>query len=159
MLFYNVAPGATQTTNAVANTENDALFIAPGALRGFGVSAIYPQGKGVNLTNISGIVYRLKKWTTTASSGGTPITPTPKEAGYSASAETAGFSAAAVTPGTGGPTLLMSIGSGTTSPGNWQARTYDEAPRLYAGENKSIDVFNVSGATSLPYEMSLDTFE
>ena len=30
---------------------------------------------------------------------------------------------------------MLSIGSGTTSPGNWQARTYDEpAGRLYAGE-------------------------
>jgi hypothetical protein len=159
MLFYNVAPGATQTTNAAANTENDALFITPGTLRGFGVSAIYPQGKGANLTNISGIIYRIKKWTTTASSGGTAITPTPKEAGYSAASASAGFSAAAVTSGTGGPTLLMSIGSGTTSPGNWQARTYDEAPRLYAGETKSIDVFNVAAAVALAYEMSIDTFE
>jgi len=159
MLFYNVAPGATQTTNAAANTTNDALFIAPGSLRGFGISAIYPVGRGANLTNISGISYRLQKWTTTASSGGTAITPTPKEAGYSAASETAGYSAGAVTPGTGGPTLVMSIGSGTTSPGNWQVRTYDEAPRLYAGETKSLDIFNVASAVSLSYEMSIDTFE
>ncbi len=159
MLFYNVAPGALQSTNASANTANDSLFIAPGALRGFGISAVYPQGRGANLTNISGITYRLQKWTSTASSGGTSITPTPKEAGYSAASETAGFSASAVTSGTGGPTLLLSIGSGTTSPGNWQTRTYDEALRLYASETKSIDVFNISSAVSLPYEISLDTFE
>src|SRR5271156_4060888 len=151
MLFYNVAPGAIQTTNASANTTNDALFIAPGSLRGFGISAIYPQGRGANLTNISGITYRLVKWTSTASSGGSSITPTPKEAGYAASSETAGFSASAVTPGTGGPTLIMSIGSGTTSPGNWQVRTYDESPRLYAGETKSMDILNVSSAVSLSY--------
>jgi hypothetical protein len=159
MLFYNVAPGAVQTTNATPNTANDCLFIAPGALRGFGISAIYPVGRGANLTNISGISYRLQKWITTASSGGTAITPTPKEAGYSAASETAGFSAATVVSGTGGPTLLMSIGSGTTSPGNWQARTYDECPRLYAGETKSCDIFCVASAVSLSFEQSIDTFE
>lgn len=159
MLFYNVAPGAIQTTNSTPNTENDSLFIAPGALRAVAIEAIYPQGRGANLTNISGITYRLKKWTTTASAGGSAIVPQPKEAGYSAAAATAGFSAAAVTPGTGGPSLLLSIGSGTTSPGNWQARNLDEAYRLYAGETKSMDIFNVSSAVSLSYEVSLDTFE
>jgi hypothetical protein len=159
MLFYNVAPGATQTTNAAANTENDALFITPGALRAVAITAIYPQGRGANLTSISGITYRLKKWTTTASSGGTPITPSPNEAGYSAASATAGFAAGAVTPGTGGPTLLLSIGSGTTSPGNWMARTVDDWRRLYAGETKSMDIFNIASAVSLTYEMSIDIAE
>ena len=160
MLFYNVAPGAIQTTNASANTANDSLFIAPGSLRGFGIDAIYPTGRGANLVNISGITYRIQRWNSTASSGGTSITPSPKESGYSASSATAGYSASAVTPGTGGPTLMLSIGSGTTSPGNWQARTYDEpAGRLYAGETKSLDVFNISSAVSLNYEISLDIWE
>lgn len=159
MLFYNVAPGAIQTTNSTPNTENDSLFITPGASRAVAIEAIYPQGRGANLTNISGITYRLKKWTTTASSGGSAITPSPKEPGYSAAVATAGFSAAAVTPGTGGPTLLLSIGSGTTSPGNWQARNLDEAYRLYGAATQSLDLFNVSSAVSLSYEVSLDTFE
>jgi hypothetical protein len=165
MLFYNVAPGATQTTNAAPNTANDSLFVAPGAGRAVGIDAIYPSGKGANLTNISGITYRLEKWTTTASSGGTAITPTPKEPGYQAAQATAGFSAGTVTSGTGGPVILLSIGSGTTSPGNWQARTYDEAYRLYgygagtAGSTGSMDIFNVAAAASLAYEISLDTFE
>jgi hypothetical protein len=159
MLFYNVAPGATQTTNAAAGTENDSLFITPGTARAVAITAIYPQGRGANLTNISGIQYRLKKWTTTASSGGTAITPQALEAGYAAASATAGFAAGAVTSGTGGPNLLLSIGSGTTSPGNWMARTLDDWRRLYAAATQSMDIFNISSAVSLSYEMSIDIAE
>lgn len=159
MLFYSVVPGATQTTNASANTESDQLFITPGTKRAVFVTGIYPVGRGASLTSISGISYRLKKWTTTASSAGTAITPTPKESGYAAAQATAGFSASAVTSGTGGPTLILSIGSGTTSPGNFMSRNQDEAPRLYGADTQSMDIFSISGAVSLVYEISLETSE
>jgi hypothetical protein len=159
MLYYTDVPGAIQTTNAAANTPNDCFFITPGALRSVGIKTIYPTGRGATLTSISGISYRLEKWTTTASSGGTALTPSPDEAGYSAASHTAGWSATTVTSGTGGPTLLLSIGSGTTSPGNWQAPSFEEGYRLYAGETKSLDIFNVSGASSLNFELSVGTWE
>src|ERR1700735_1531809 len=107
MLFYTSVPGATQTTNAPPNTANDCFFIAVGATRTCWLNAIYPQGYMATQTSISGIVYRLEKWTSTASSGGTAITPTPDDPGYQASKHTAGYSASAVTPGTGGPTLCL----------------------------------------------------
>jgi hypothetical protein len=158
-LFYTDVPGATQTTNAAPNTPNDCFFIAPGATRTVWLNAIYPTGRGATLTSISGISYRLEKWTTTASSGGTAITPSPNDPGYQAAKHTAGFSAATVTSGTGGPTLMLSIGSGTTSPGNWIAPTPDQGYSLQAAATQSLDIFNVAGAASLVFEMSVGTWE
>src|SRR4029077_19771227 len=93
-LFYTDVPGATQTTNAAANTANDCFFIKPGATRTVWIKAIYPEGRGATLTAISGISYRLEKWTATASSGGTAITPSPNDTGYQAAKHTAGFAVA-----------------------------------------------------------------
>lgn len=153
-LFYTDVPGAIQTTNATPNTANDCTFIVPGALRTCWLKSIYPTGRGASLTSISGISYRLEKWFTTASSGGTSITPSPDDPGYQAAKHTAGFAAGAVTSGTGGPTLMLSIGSGTTSPGNWIAPSLDEAYVLQAGATQSLDIFNVAGAASLNFELS-----
>ena len=159
LLFYSDVPGATQTTNAVAGTANDCFFIKLGATRGVWLNAIYPTGRGALLTSISGISYRLEKWFTTAAAGGTGITPSPKDVGYQAAKHTAAFAVGAVTPGTGGPTLMLSIGSGTTSPGNWIAPTLDQAYFLEAAATQSLDIFNVSGAAALVFELSVDTVE
>lgn len=159
MLYYTDVPGAIQTSNATPLTENDCLFIKPGATRTVWINSIYPTGRGAGLTSISGISYRLKKWTTTSSSGGTGITPTPNDPGYQAAVHTAGFAAGAVTSGTGGPTLLLSIGSGATSPGNWIAPHIDQAYSLPAAANNSLDIFNASGSASQSFEVSVGTVE
>jgi hypothetical protein len=158
-LFYTCVPGAIQTTNATPLTANDCFFVKPGATRTLWVNGIYPTGRGASLTSISGISYRLEMWFTTASSGGTGITPSPKDPGYQAATHTSGFAVATVTSGTGGPTLMLSIGSGTTSPGNWMAPTLDQGYSLAAAANMSLDIFNASGAASLNFEMSVDTVE
>lgn len=157
--FYSDVPGAIQTTNATPNTANDCFFIAPGAGARVWLKGVYPTGRGATLTSISGISYRIEKWTSTAASGGTAITPSPKDPGYRAAKHTAGFAAATVTSGTGGPTLMASFGSGTTSPGNWMVSNLDDAYSLDAGATQSLDVFNVSGAASLNFEMFTDTGE
>ena len=164
MLYYTSTPGATQTTNATPNTENDAFFLAPGTGRTMFVVYIVLQGRGATLTSVSGISIRLKKWTSTASSGGSAITPTPVNPGYQASKHTAGFSATTVTSGTGGPTLLGSFGMGTTSPGGWgspqaAAGNLDQAFDLESAATQSIDMFNVSGAASLVFEAFAGTAE
>jgi len=152
-LFYTDVPGAIQTTNATPNTANDCTFIKPGT-RTCWLKAIYPEGRGASLTSISGISYRLEKWFTTASTGGTSITPSPDDPGYQAAKHTAGYAAGTVTSGTGGPTLMLSIGSGTTSPGNWIAPSLDEAYSLEGSATQSLDIFNVSSAASLNFELS-----
>ena len=158
-LFYTDVPGATITSNAVAGTANDCTFTKPGATRTVWINAIYPTGRGALLTSISGLTYRLEKWTTTASSGGTAITPSPNDVGYQAAKHTSGFAAGTVTSGTGGPTLMLSIGSGSTSPGNWIAPTLDQGYALEAAANQSLDIFNVTGATALAFEISWGTVE
>jgi hypothetical protein len=158
-LYYSVVPGATQTTNGSANTANDAFFIKPGATRTVWLRSIYLCGRGAALTSISGITMRMEKWTSTASSAGTAVTPSPNDVGMQAAKHTAAFSATTLTSGTGGPTLLLSVGCGTTSPGNWVAPSNDEAYALEGAATQSIDGFNVSGGTSLVFEMSAGTME
>jgi hypothetical protein len=158
-LFYTIVPGAIQTTNAAPLTANDCFFVKPGATRTVWIKAIYPEGRGALLTSISGITYRLEKWTTTASSAGTAVTPSPNDVGYQAAKHTAGWAVATVTSGTGGPTLMLSIGSGTTSPGNWIAPTLDEGYALEGAATQSLDIFNASGAASLNFELSVATVE
>lgn len=153
-LAYTSTPGAIQTTNATPLTANDCFFVKPGATRTVWLNAIYPVGRGASLTSISGITYRVEKWFTTASSAGTAITPAPTDPGYQAATHTAAYSTSTVTSGTGGPTLMLSIGSGTTSPGNWIAPTWDQAPSLPAAATQSLDIFCASGAASLNFELS-----
>ena len=59
---YSVIPAADFTTNSVAGTEIEAMFVKPGATRNVGIKGFYGGGKGTALTAISGIVQRLKKF-------------------------------------------------------------------------------------------------
>ena len=157
-LFYGLVTGAIQTSNATPLTANDCFFITPG-VRNVWLKHILPEGRGASLTSISGITYRVEKWTTTASSGGTALTPAPLDTGYAAAKETAGWAVATVTSGTGGPLLMLSVGSGSTSPGNWIAPTLDEAPMVLGSATNSLDIFNASGVASASFELSLMTVE
>jgi hypothetical protein len=158
-LYYTDVPGAIQTTNVVPLTANDCFFARPGATRSLWMNAIYPTGRGAGLTSISGISFRLEKWFTTASSGGTGLTPSPNDPGFQAATHTAGWAVGAVTSGTGGPTLLLSIGSGATSPGNWISPHIDQSYMLPAAANQSLDIFCASGSVSMSFELSLGMVE
>jgi len=153
-LYYGDVPGALQTTNGSANTTNDCFFIKPGSARTVWLVALNFIGRGAGLTAITGLAYRVEQWTTTASAGGTGITPAPLDPGYQAAKHTCGYSASAVTPGTGGPLLKLAVGSSATGPLPWVAPNQDQAPSAEAGANQSIDVFNISGGLSLNFEMS-----
>src|SRR5207302_6215442 len=68
-MVYAVVPGVIQTTNATPLTANDCAFFKPGATRNVGLQALYVTGRGAALTAISGIQFRLEKWTSTADRG------------------------------------------------------------------------------------------
>jgi len=160
MFVYGILPGALQTTNATPNTENDCFFIAAGSAgRATSLQQLSVHGKGAGLSTISGITFRLKKWFTTASSGGTAITPAPRDGTVQASKCTAGYAVATVTSGTGGPTLLLSIGCGAAGPGGWVAPNQDSCPLVEAGSADSLDIFNASGTASLNFELSAEVIE
>lgn len=146
------------TTNSSANTDNDTAFIKPGT-RNIAVQALIVGGKGAGLTALSGIAYRLKKWTTTASSGGTANTPAPSDPGAQACKATAGWGATAagvVTSGTGGPTFQCGCVSGAAGPGGWTAANPDSMKVLEGSANQSMDLFSSSGTVSLNFEANIE---
>lgn len=155
---YTIMTAAVATnfvTHATPATEIDALFIKPGT-RNIAVQAMYVGGKAPGLTALSGIAYRLKKWTTTASSGGTAITPAPNDIGMQASKATAGGASAGVTSGSGGPTFIGGCTSGVAGPGGWTAPNPDSNKVLEGSDNKSIDMYSASGTASLNYEATME---
>jgi hypothetical protein len=154
--FYSLTPGATQTTNATPNTPNDCMFVTPG-LASMWVTGYIPHGFMAGLTALTAIGYRLEKWNASASSGGTAITPYPDNPSYRPSRMTAGWSAGSVVSGTGGPNLLISIGTGPTSPNAWvsQRADFTDAYGLDANASQSIDVFNICGLGSFTFEASM----
>jgi hypothetical protein len=159
MFVYGIVPGAIQTTNATPLTANDCFFHKPGAGRSAALTALYVQGRGAGLTALSGLSFRLQRWFTTAASGGSAVTPAPRDIDAPAAKSTAAFAVGAVTSGTGGPTLCLSIGCGAAGPGGWIAPNVDAGHVLEAASNTSNDVFCASGTASLNFEMSAEITE
>mgnify|MGYP001561522966 FL=1 len=163
---YNVQSKAVSenyATSGSANTEIDVAFLKPGATRAFGLIALRVQGKGAGLTALSGIAFRLKQYTTTASSAGTAITPQPVDKRAPAAVSTSSAGAAggtgAVTSGTGGPNLVGGCGCGASGPGGWVAPNPDGAIVLDGGATMSTDIFSSSGTASLNFEFQEDIQE
>lgn len=147
------------TTSGTPNTEVDHQFLKPGT-RNISLLSLLVGGKGAGLTALSGIAYRLKKWTTTAAAGGTGATPTPSDPGVQAAKASCGQSASAgVTPGTGGPTFVGGCISGAAGPGGWVAENPDAMDTLEGSANQSFDLFSASGTASLSFEFTLKHVE
>jgi len=152
---YGISPAANQATSATPNTEVDGLFVAAGATASVAIQSLFVCGKGAALTAISGIIFRIKWWTT-ASTAGSAITPTPRGATTPASICTA---ASGPTAGTGGGTYQLAIGCGAAGPGGWVALNAASMPSIRAASGDSLDVYNASGTASLNYEQSLEVVE
>ena len=159
--FYSTASkniAENFTTSGTPNTEIDAAFWKPGATRPLSILAVPVQGKGAGLTALSGLAFRLKAFTSTASSGGTAVTPAAKDNRAPAAVATCGMGTSggtnAVTSGTGGPSIVEVITCGASGPGGWVAINPDDAIVLDGGATKSIDLFSASGTASLNYEFS-----
>lgn len=146
------------STSGTPNTEVDHLFVKPGT-RNIGILGLYVGGKGAGLTAISGIAYRMKKWTTTSSAAGTAITPTPRDPGAQACKATAAGASGGVTSGTGGPLYIGGCVSGAAGPGGWVAPNPDAMPTLEGSANQSIDLFSASATASLSFEATIEHVE
>jgi hypothetical protein len=154
-LVYTIglATAGNITTNSSANTETDYLTIKPG-VRNVGLSALYVLGKGAALTAISGIVHRIVNYAT-ASTGGTGITPTPKDPGLQAAKATVASSPTAGSTRTN----YLSFGCGAAGPGGWIARTADDFIVAQGSGSNSTDVLCASGTVSLAFEFSGEIVE
>lgn len=151
---YSVDAAAELTTNVTPATVTETLFIKAGA-RDVALQDLSVIGKGAGLTSISGIAFRVKKWTT-ASTAGTGITPGVRDPGAQAAKHTA---ASRPTAGTGGGQTLQGFGCGAAGPGGWVFPNPQSMPLLEAAGAPSISVDDISGTASMKFEISTSTVE
>jgi hypothetical protein len=145
---YGITPGVTQTTNGSANTETDALFIKPGANWPVMLQQALVRGAGAALTTLTSLGFRIKKLAT-ASTAGTSLTPAPRSGRFTTAQATSAY-----TPTAGAtPTLQGGFSCSATGPGGWTAPNGDSTVALGAADAGSIDIYSVSGGTSLAFEL------
>lgn len=149
----SLATAGNTATHATPNSETDVMFMKAG-VRNAALQAFYVIGKGAGLTAISGISFRIIKFTT-ASTSGTGITPTPKDPGMQAAKHTA---ASAPTAGSTRVNRII-FGCGAAGPGGWVAPNPDSVELLEGGGALSIDAMSASGTASLNFEWSAETVE
>jgi hypothetical protein len=150
------APATPYASHATPNTEDPTVVIRQ-ATRGVDLQAIYVLGRGAALTAITGIGYRVRRWTT-AGSGGTAITPAPRRIGTTAST-TAADKVSAITPGTVSGAYQLSFGCGAAGPGGWVARDADSAIHLEGGGSDELNINSVSGVASMLHHVSCEIAE
>lgn len=150
------APATPYATHGTPNTEDPTLVLRQ-ATRGVDLQAIYTQGRGAALTAISGIGYRVRRWTT-AGSGGTSITPTPRRVGTTA-ATTAADKVTTITPGTVSGAYQLSFGCGAAGPGGWVAPNQDSCIHIEGGSSDELDINSVAGVASLLHHVSAEIME
>lgn len=150
------APATPYATHATPNTEDPTLVIRQ-AVRGVDLQAIYVLGRGAALTAITGIGYRVRRWTT-AGSGGTAVTPAPRRIGTTAST-TAADKVTAITAGTVSGAYQLSFGCGAAGPGGWVARDADSAIHVEGGGADELNINSVCGVASMLHHVSAEIAE
>lgn len=155
---YSIVPTVATflTSSATPNTEAINLAIRQ-ATRNCDIQALYAGGKGAALTAISGLGFRLRRWTTVGS-GGTSVTPQPRRIGTTAST-TAASSESALTAGTVSGAYVGSFTCGAAGPGGWVAPNPDSYICIEAGSADEIAVNSQSATASLNFELSAEIQE
>lgn len=153
---YSVDSGVTYATHATPSTEDPTIVLRQ-ATRGFDVTGIYVAGRASAATSITGIGYRVRRWTT-AGSGGTSVTPAPRRIGTTA-ATTAVDKQSAITAGTVSGAYQVSFGCGKAGPGGWVARDSDSAIHVEAGSSDELDINSIAGEASLSHQVSVEIAE
>lgn len=150
------APATPYACHATPNTEDPTLVLRQ-ATRGFDLQALFAQGRGAALTAITGIGYRVRRWTT-AGSGGTSITPAPRRIGTTAST-TAADKVSAITPGTVSGAYQLAFSCGAAGPGGWVARDEDSMIHVEGGGSDELNINSVCGVASLLHHVSAEIRE
>lgn len=150
------APATPYATHATPNTEDPTLVLRQ-AVRGCDLQAVYALGRGASLAAITGIGYRVRRWTT-AGSGGTAITPSPRRIGTVAST-TAADKVSAITAGTVSGAYQLGFGCGAAGPGAWVAPNLDSCIHLEGGGADELDINSVCGVTAMLNHVSAEIIE
>jgi len=150
----------TYSTSATPSTEIDVFSFKAGSVNTMGIYSLRGQGRGAGLTALSGIELNWKLWTT-ASTGGTTLTPSANNVRHAVAAGGVprigtGGGVNPVTPGTGGGTYRGGIGFGASGPGGWVAPTPDAALEMTGGYAGSLDLYSVAGTASLLYSFVVE---
>lgn len=154
-LYYTHNAIVGSATSGTPDTEFDFQAIKPGS-RDVRITQITCGGMAAGVTAISGIAFRLKRYTTSGSTLSFANSGIPRDPGTQQAKASVGFVSA---PGTGGPLFLGGFSCGAGGPGLWKARNLNSAAALEGSANQSIDLFAVSStATSLLY-FSIDFAE
>lgn len=159
MPFYYAIAGAPATpyaSHATPNTEDPTIVLRQ-ATRGVDLLSIFVHGRAAAYAAITGIGYRVRRWTT-AGTGGTAITPAPRRIGTTAST-TAADKVTAITAGTVSGAYQLSFGCGAGGPGGWVARDADAAIHLEGGGSDELNINSVSGVASMLHEVSAEICE
>lgn len=150
------APATPYATHATPNTEDPTLVLRQ-ATRGFDLQSLLIHGRGAGLTALTGIGYRVRRWTT-AGIGGTAITPSPRRVGTTAST-TAADKVTAITAGTVSGAYQLGIGCGAAGPGGWIAPNQDSCIHVEGGSADELDINSVSGVASMLHHVSAEIIE
>ena len=150
------APATPYATHATPNTEDPTIVIRQ-ATRGVDLQSILVVGRGAGLTALTGIGYRVRRWTT-AGTGGTGITPAPRRVGTTAST-TAADKVTAITAGTVSGAYQLGFGCGAAGPGGWVAPNQDSCIHLEGGGADELDINSVSGTASMLHAVSAEIIE
>lgn len=150
------APATPYATHATPNTEDPTLVLRQ-ATRGVDLQAILVHGRAAAYTALTGIGYRVRRWTT-AGSGGTAVTPAPRRVGTTAST-TAADKVSAITAGTVSGAYQLGFGCGAAGPGGWVAPNMDSTIHIEGGGADELDINSVSGVASMLHHVSAEIIE
>lgn len=147
-------------TSASGNTEIDFLSMKAGSAgRDSNWYLLRANGRGSQLTALTGLRFNVKLWTT-AMTTGTSITPTPNDRTAQACKSVwliAASGTSAVSGGSGGPTYRGGFGCGASGPGGWTAATPDAMLGLEAGYAGSLDVSSIATpAVSFAFDLDVE---
>jgi hypothetical protein len=150
------APATPYATHATPNTEDPTLVLRQ-AVRGFDLISILVHGRGAALTAITGIGYRVRRWTT-AGTGGTAVVPNPRRIGTVAST-TAADKVTAITPGTVSGAYQLGFGCGAAGPGGWIAPNPDAYLHVEGTGADELNINAVCGVTAMLHHVSAEIME
>lgn len=150
MPFIYAVDGGVQYTTAGASTVDVHIALRE-STRGFKLTAFYAQGKGAGLTALSGIMHRVRRWTTVGS-GGDSLVASPRAIGTTASTTCVHDNGTNIVEGTVSGAYQLSVGHGATGPGGWVAR--DDASKVLVepGSGDELAFNDISGTASLTFE-------
>lgn len=149
MYVYGIEGEISNASSASADTV-DAYMALRETAQAVWLQTWLSQGKGAALTALTGMIHRLRHWTTVGT-GGDSVTPSPARPGMPAASTLVvdgGY-----TEGTVSGATVLAFGHGATGPGGWMARNDESRKVLEAG---SVDEWSMNsiqpGTVALNFE-------